>query len=117
MLRGRTYRMETTVQWLKDKDSEVLDPQEPIDVQVSVYGQGIEITGRWYYHLVLERDHEVVTAEFLFKAIRTGDAFIAVNFYQQRIWVGETRLETHAEAEEHVRHQVRTETLGMGDMY
>ena len=51
LLRGRTYRMETTVQWLKDKDSEVLDPQEPIDVQVSVYGQGIEITGRWYSRL------------------------------------------------------------------
>jgi hypothetical protein len=86
---GQSYFLQTGIK------NEGLDENDPDDIQLDavVWAEGMEISPKWVQPYILNKNQKLSLIQFQLKPTSLGSKRIRVEFYYERHWLGEVKLE------------------------
>ncbi len=103
---GRTYELQAGIrtqilEGFKGEPVQLLDKQEPIQLEIVVWAEDMEIEPAWMQPYLFSRTEETAKAEFQIKPTQSGRRQVRVEFFYQLHWLAKIQFEIEVvEAEE-----------------
>jgi hypothetical protein len=86
---GQSYYLKTGIK------NDGLDENDPDSIQLDavVWAEGMEISPKWIQPYILDKNQKLSLIQFQLKPTSLGSKRIRVEFYYERHWLGEVKLE------------------------